>query len=103
MVALRRATHRAIVAPTARPVTLVPVRPNQGIEAAYRRRLLALVDLMQASLVYWLRAAYRANEPELAQDASPTMMLRRIMARLARRWQQRCVFSVSRWQKAGAI
>lgn len=79
-----------VVAPTARDVALTPVRPNQGIEAAYRRQLLALVDLMQASLVYWLRAAYRANEPELlAQDASPAMMLRRIMGRLARRWQQR--------------
>ena len=83
------ALRRAIVAPTARAVTLVPVRPNRGVEARYRRQLDALVAAMQASLVYWLRAAYRANEPELAQDASPAMMLRRIIARLARRWQQR--------------
>ncbi|WP_233868693.1 phage head morphogenesis protein [Paraburkholderia adhaesiva] len=88
---------RAIVAPTAKPVTLAAVRPNVGIEAAYRRRLERLIDLMHASLVYWLRACYRANEPELAgdgmgamaRDASPARLLRRTMAKLARRWQRR--------------
>lgn len=92
------ARRRAIVAPSPRAVMLVPVRPNQGVEARYRRQLDALVAAMQASLVYWLRAAYRANEPELLAgdvaavmgwDASPAIMLRRIMARLTRRWQQR--------------
>jgi hypothetical protein len=91
---------RAIVAPTAKAVMLVPVRPKEGIEAAYRRRLTRLVDLMHASLIYWLRACWRANEPELAQDmwdrttvmagdASPARTLRRTLAKLARRWQQR--------------
>lgn len=97
----QRPTHRAMphssVAPTTKPVTLVAVRPNQGVEAAYRRRLVRLIDLMQASLGYWLRACYRANKPELAgdgasnvaQDASPAMTLRRTIVKLARRWQRR--------------
>ncbi|MCE4545110.1 MULTISPECIES: phage head morphogenesis protein [unclassified Caballeronia] len=76
-------------APSAKPVTLVPVRPNQGFEAAFRRRLTRLVDLMHTSLVYWLRACWRANESELAQDASPARVLRRTIAKLSRRWQRR--------------
>ncbi|AET91677.1 putative phage head morphogenesis protein [Burkholderia sp. YI23] len=59
------------------------------MEAAYRRRLTRLVDLMHTSLLYWLRACWRANEPELAQDASPARVLRRKIARLSRRWQRR--------------
>jgi len=48
---------------------LAPVRPNEGLEAAYRRKLDALIDEMHGSLVWWIRAAYRAKLPELAQDA----------------------------------
>lgn len=48
---------------------LKPVHPNAGIEADYRLRLDALIDEMQASYDYWLSAAYRANQPEMAQDA----------------------------------
>ena len=81
--------RRRIVSPTGRPVTLTPVRPNEGVEATYRQRLDRLTAEMQASLVYWIRACYRANEPELAQDASPAMTLRDTMNRLARRWQRR--------------
>lgn len=85
--------RRGIVSPTGRAVTLTSVRPNEGITMAYRRRLERLVDTMQSSLVYWLRACYRANEPELAQagahDSSPAMTLRDTMNRLARRWQRR--------------
>ncbi|WP_196486221.1 phage minor head protein [Burkholderia cepacia] len=65
------------------------MRPNEGVALAYRRRLERLVDVMHASLVYWLKACYRANEPELAQDASPAMTLRDLMNRLAHRWQRR--------------
>jgi hypothetical protein len=42
---------------------LKPVRPNIGIEVAYRRKLLALVDAMARSYEYWLKACYRQNEP----------------------------------------
>lgn len=69
--------------------TLPPVRPNVGIEAEYRRRLEALISEMNESLTYWLRAAYRANAPELAQDDSPARTLQTAFRRLARRWQRR--------------
>lgn len=66
------------------------MRPNVGIECAYRRKLQALVDEMNASLVYWLKASYRANEPLIAQDdAMPATALRNAMRRLARQWQRR--------------
>lgn len=48
---------------------LKPVHPNAGIAAAYRVRLDDLVADMQESYRYWLTAAYRANEPAIAQDA----------------------------------
>lgn len=82
------------------PKPLAPVRPNVGLELAYQKKLDALIEDMHRSLIYWLRAAYRANEPELAQDApdaggfesqirqmSPARALQAAMRRLARRWQ----------------
>src|SRR5690348_273260 len=75
-----------------RPRTPPPVRPSAAIEAAYRRRLDALLEEMQRSLVYWLTAHYRANQPEiarLAQDDSPAANLRNAFRRLARRWTRK--------------
>lgn len=72
--------------------TIDPVRPSAAIELAYQRRLDALLEEMHASLVYWLRAAYRANQPEiakLAQDDSPAANLRTAFRRLAARWTRR--------------
>ncbi len=84
---------RGVTSPTGRAITLRAVRPNEGIEAAYRRQLERLIDTMQASLVYWLKACSRASEPELAaamaRDSSPAMTLRDTLNRLARRWQRR--------------
>nr|WP_321986155.1 phage minor head protein [uncultured Lichenicoccus sp.] len=51
--------------------------------------MLALIDEMANSIDYWVTAAYRANQPEIAQDRSPAMVLRQLMRRLARRWQKR--------------
>jgi uncharacterized protein with gpF-like domain len=76
-------------APTKKSITLAPVHPNQGLQAAYRRKLDALIDEMHASLLYWLKASYRANEPEIAQDASPAATLNAAMSKLSRRWQKR--------------
>lgn len=68
------------------PKTLAPVRPNAGIRAAYQARLDAAVEEMAASVIYWLRANYRANPPEIAQDASPAREMQAAMNRLGRRW-----------------
>lgn len=73
----------------AKPVTIRAVHPNQGLEVAYRQRLDALIEEMQASLVYWLKARYRANPPAMAQDESAAMAMRRAMGELSRRWQSR--------------
>jgi hypothetical protein len=78
-----------IVSLTGRRKVLAPVRPNLGIEAAYRGKLDALIIEMQASLIYWLRAQYRENPPELASDASPAADLEAEMRRLGARWQSR--------------
>lgn len=76
-------------APTGKPVVLPSVKPNQGLQAKYRRELDKLIDEMHKSLEYWLSAAYRANTPALAMDASPASMLRTIMNRLSNRWRRR--------------
>lgn len=76
-------------APTRKPIVLGPAHPNQGLEAAYRKRLDVLVEAMNRSLLYWLTAAYRANEPEMAADASPAATLRAAMGKLSRYWQKR--------------
>lgn len=76
-------------APTKKPIVLPGVQPNQGLEAAYRKRLDALIDEMHKSIVYWLKASYRANAPEMAKDASPAIELRDAFRKLSRRWQKR--------------
>jgi hypothetical protein len=63
-VALPRRPHKALVADK----VLSPVRPNLGLQAAYRKRLTAMLAEMDNSLRYWLEAAYKANPPEIAQD-----------------------------------
>lgn len=65
---------------------LKPTRPNLGIEAAYYGELLSMLDAMRKSVDYWLNAAYRANPPAMAQDATPATALRAAMAKLGRRW-----------------
>ena len=71
------------------PKTLDPVRPNEGLRTAYQRKLESMVDDLHASVFYWLRSAYRANESTiLANDASPSRDLNAAMRRLSRRWQR---------------
>ena len=69
------------------------VHPNAGVRAAYQRRLRKLVDEMQRSTVWWLRAAYRKDEariiPDFAQDASPARILQKVLNRLFRYWMRR--------------
>lgn len=68
---------------------LRPIHPNAGIEAAYRAKLTALVQEMHASVLYWVKASYRANEPEMAQDETPAEALRRVIRELSKRWMKR--------------
>jgi len=69
--------------------TLRPVRANAGIAAAYRRRIVALLDEMAASYEHWIAAQYRAKPPAMAQDASAAKELERELRKLGKRWQRR--------------
>jgi SPP1 gp7 family putative phage head morphogenesis protein len=79
------------------------IYPNCGIEAAFRKKLRAMIDDMHASICYWLTASYKANEPHtlMAVDAppdaswfkeprpqSPAVALREAVRKLAKRWQR---------------
>lgn len=70
------------------PSTLAPVHPNVGDQVAYRIALEKLIAKMQDSVLYWLKMAYKANEPRIAQDEIPAAVLRRVIRRLGRRWQK---------------
>ncbi len=72
--------------------TTKPVHPNCGIEVAYRCVLKKIIVKMNDSVLYWMSASFKANEPEvteLAQDALPATELRRSVRKLARRWQRK--------------
>jgi uncharacterized protein with gpF-like domain len=68
---------------------LGPIHPSAGLEVAYRRKLLKLVDEMGASIAWFVPATYRANEPAIAQDIDPADALRKKMADLSKRWLKR--------------
>lgn len=72
---------------------LKPVKPSIGIEVAYRRALLKMIDEMHKSVNYWIEATYKNNEPKIAvafgSDASPANALRIAMSKLTRQWQSR--------------
>ena len=67
------------------------VRPNAGIRDAYQGRIDALIDEMGNSVLYWLRASYRRNEPAVAKLAQDTAAgeLGDAVRRLRRRWEDR--------------
>lgn len=85
------------------------VHSNRGIEAAYRKRLKALISEMDNSFTYWLSAAYKKNPPSLskiiAEDAkpgkyaakmqdwasvrSPYAKINKVIAVLTKRWTDR--------------
>jgi hypothetical protein len=67
---------------------LKPVLPDAGLEAEYREELREWIELMQKSVIYWLQASYKKNEPEIAMDAVPAQELRKAIRRLARRWKK---------------
>ncbi len=68
---------------------LRPVFPNVGIGVAYRRKLQNLVDEMHNSVRYFIKAAYRKNEPIIAQDEIPAAELQKAIDELTRQWCRR--------------
>lgn len=70
---------------------LRPIRPAAPTRVKYQKRLDALIDEMTDSLIYWLRAAYRADTPAtatLAQDAAADV-LQAAFNKLQARWLRR--------------
>jgi SPP1 gp7 family putative phage head morphogenesis protein len=65
------------------------LHPNVGIEVKYRQRLTSLIAEMHKSLIYWLAATYRSNEPVLAQDTLPANALQKALKELRQRWEKR--------------
>jgi len=77
-----------IVSPTRKPLELKPIRPSAAVRAAYLAKIDALLLELHKSVLYHVRAAYRANSPAImALDASPARELRALMRKLGRRWQ----------------
>ena len=60
-----------------------------GFEREYAAKLKRLIDEMNRSVIYWVSAAYKANPPEMAQDASPAKTLETVMKGLGKRWNAR--------------
>jgi uncharacterized protein with gpF-like domain len=65
------------------------VRPNIGLRLKYQRQMLALIDEMNASILYWLQAQYRDAPPALAMDATPSQKMVSKFRALAKRWQKK--------------
>lgn len=70
-----------------------PIYPSAAIRAKYDKRMATLIDEMQRSIMYWLRATYRANEPHAlvlyGKDASPAAAMAKSMRGLSRQWLKR--------------
>lgn len=95
--------------PTKPVKTARAIRPNKGVEVAYRKALDRLIDEMSRSVEYWIEAAYKDNPPklavEMAEDArvgrkskldqewtsvrSPAAMMRKPLRELSDRWISR--------------
>jgi uncharacterized protein with gpF-like domain len=90
---------------------LRPVLPNVGIQAEYRRKIERLVQEMRDSVDYWLKAAYRADPPEMAADATPAAELQDAINKLTKRWGRRFdvgsrelakYFAMAAWRRSDA-
>jgi uncharacterized protein with gpF-like domain len=68
---------------------LKPVRANAGLRQRYQKQLLALIDDMSASIIYWLQAQYREAPPVTAMDATPSQEMKKRFDDLRRRWLKR--------------
>ena len=79
---------RRIISRTDKPVTLPAIRPNAGIQADYRRRLLVLLREMADDIDRAVLAAYAEHPPEMATDSAADVF-RMMFRRLATRWLRR--------------
>ncbi len=71
-----------------KPKVLRPVLPDAGLEAEYRKKMRAWMQLMHDSVTHWITASYRKNEPVIAQDAVPAKELQKAVKKLVKRWKR---------------
>lgn len=74
-----------------KPVTVRAVRPNVGLRFRYQRQMLALIEEMDASILYWLEAQYKKTPPAFAMDAklTPSRAMQKRFKEVARQWLKR--------------
>lgn len=82
-----------------RDKVLPSVHPNAGFEAWYRAALQKRIEEMHASVMYWVMAKFKVNEPriaaaiasdgKLALDASPAQEMKKIVDELTKRWKSK--------------
>ncbi len=73
-------------------MTLSAIRPSAPIRNRYEARVHALLDIMSADVIKAVRRQWESDEPEtvlLGADKSPSELLRELMRRLAKHWQNR--------------
>lgn len=64
-----------------------PVQPNAGVAAAYRRKLLSLIEGMHKAALSTVQEAWRTNTPELAQDKGPSASINKQILKQFKRWR----------------
>lgn len=81
-------SFRAIEVSSSKPKRLRPVRPNIGLAIAYQKKIDRLIREMDASVSYWIEAAYSANPPAAMafDDILPANALKRAISLLKKRW-----------------
>lgn len=86
--------------------TLRPIRPSAALGKAYQKRLIALIDDMQRSVVWWIRAAYRRREGQIVGDAGPARSLAQELDEVMRSWQRdfdRAAERLAKWFATAAV
>lgn len=65
--------------------------PSSAIKADYQKALTSLVEEMRDSVLWWIKARYRAREDEIvvAEDKSPSRDLEQEINELFRQWEKR--------------
>ena len=77
-------------------VVAQPVKVSYALQERYRKRLNKLIDEMTASTLYWLKAAYKRNLPEITGDESPVNEIKETFGGLLKRW-------LGKFMKAAAV
>lgn len=67
---------------------LRPIRPPVAIEREYHKKLKALLQEMDRSLYWWLRAKYRAAEPVIVGDSAMDDIYKEL-SRLNKEWAKK--------------